>query len=304
MKVFVLIPVHNRVEMTMQCLRNLLGQTISSEIEIVVIDDGSTDGTENRVLDTQKSLSILSNRDITLIKGTGNWWWTKCIEVALDYVRPLLNLSDSVLLLNDDVQLKPDYLEQLITGRELVGKCIVMSQLVNVDNDEDFVVSPVSVVTTNLSIAAVNQTKYVNTRLVKSDVAPGRGTLYPASPLMEGHTVNSKKLPHYVADYEFSARISRLGYPIVCALDAKVFTKLDWGNSRYDGNIIGRFFSKKSADNIVAHWTFWRTWSPELSRFSLFVKILRYKVVPSVINVLRKTQGTKVRSKTVQESDT
>ena len=54
--------------------------------------------------------------------------------------------------------------------------------------------------------------------------------------------MNSKKLPHYVADYEFSARIRSLSYPIVCALDAKVFTKLDWGNSRKDGNNAGRVF--------------------------------------------------------------
>ncbi len=287
MKIFVLIPVHNRVEMTIQCLNNLLAQTITSEIEIIIIDDGSTDETEKWVLDTQKSLRNLRNREITLIKGTGDWWWTKSIEVGLDYARPLLNCSDSVLLLNDDVQLKPDYIEQLITARELVGKCIVMSQLVNIENDKDFVVSPVSVVSENLSISAANQTANNDVRLVNSDVAPGRGTLYPATPLMEGHTVNTKKLPHYVADYEFSARISRLGYPIVCALDASVFTTLDWGNARYNGNIIRRLFAKESPDKFGAHWTFWRTWSPELSRFSLFMKMLRYKVVPSVINVLR-----------------
>jgi N-acetylglucosaminyl-diphospho-decaprenol L-rhamnosyltransferase len=285
MKVFVLIPVHNRAEMTIRCLHNLLDQTIKNEIEIIIIDDGSTDGTGQRVLDIQKSLLHLTNREITLIKGTGDWWWTKCIEVALDYVKPLLKISDSVLLLNDDVQLKADYLAHLLTAQELVGKCVVMSQLVNIENDKDLVISPVSVSSKNLSISAVNQLEFIDSRLVKSDVAPGRGTLYPAAPIIEGHNVNTKKLPHYIADYEFSARISRLGYPIVCALDALVFTQIDWGNTKNNGNIIRRLFAKESSDNILAHWTFWRTWSPELSQFFLFTRMLRYKVVPSVINI-------------------
>jgi GT2 family glycosyltransferase len=197
----------------------------------------------------------------------------------------MLNISDSVLLLNDDVRLKPDYLNQLIKAQKIVGKCVVMSQLVNIENDKDLVISPVSVSSKNLSISAVNQVEFVDSRLVKSDVAPGRGTLYPAAPIIEGHSVNTKNLPHYIADYEFSARISRLGYPIVCALDALVFTEIDWGNTKNNGNIIRRLFAKESSDNIVAYWTFWRTWSPELSRFSLFTRMLRYKIVPSVINI-------------------
>jgi GT2 family glycosyltransferase len=284
-KIYVLIPVHNRGEMTQQCVIDLLSQEFDDELEIIVIDDGSTDETEQRVLDVQNSFKNLRNREITLIRGTGDWWWTKCVEVALEYVRPLLNVSDSVLLLNDDVRLEPDYLEELLKARKIEPECIVMSQLVNAENISDQIVSPVSVNSKNLQISAMEKLDFVDLRFVRSDVAPGRGTLYPASPLMEGHTVNTKKLPHYIADYEFSARISRLGYPILCALDASVFTEIDWGNARDNGNIMRRLFAKESSDNFGAHWAFWRTWSPDLSSGSLLLKMFRYKVVPSILKI-------------------
>ncbi len=291
-RIYVLIPVHNRVEKTILCLQDLLAQTVASEIEIIVIDDGSTDGTEQRLLDVQKSLKNIRNREITLIRGTGDWWWTKCVEVALEYVRPLLNVSDSVLLLNDDVRLEPDYLKELLKAKKTVGECIVMSQLVSAEAKSKNIVSPVSVSPQNLKISAMSKFDFVDSRLVRSDVAPGRGTLYPAAPLLAGHTVNAKKLPHYIADYEFSARINQLGYPIVCALDASVFTEVDWGNARDNGNIFRRLFAKESPDNIVALWTFWRTWSPELSRSSLLLKMVRYTVAPLIlkINRLEKTK--------------
>jgi len=287
MKIFVLIPVHNRVEVTRQCVLDLVAQDFSGEIDIIVIDDGSVDGTFEQLKVLSTGMEQLLNRRLEVINGTGDWWWTKCIEVALEYVRPSLNSSDSVLLLNDDVRLDSDYLSELVKAREIVDECIVMSQLVNAMDKGDHIISPVSVKAKNLQISPMENLDYIETRFVRSDVAPGRGTLYPAAPLMEGHTVNSEKLPHYVADYEFSARVSRLGYPILCALDASVFTEINWGNARDNGNIFGRLFAKGSSENIVAHWTFWRTWSPELSRSTLLLKMVRYKVIPSVFKINR-----------------
>ena len=133
MRIYVLIPVHNRVEMTRKCVLDLIYQDFDGELEIIVIDDGSTDGTMEQLIVLSSAIEELQNRQIQILSGDGNWWWTKCIEVALDYVRPMLNTSDSVLLLNDDVQLGSDYVNQLIKAREIVGECIVMSQLVNAE---------------------------------------------------------------------------------------------------------------------------------------------------------------------------
>ena len=286
-RIYVLIPVHNRVEKTQQCVLDLIAQDFDGEIEIIVIDDGSTDGTFEQLKILITEVEKRPNRKIQVIRGDGDWWWTKCIEVALNRVKPALTVSDSVLLLNDDVRLEPDYLKELLKAREIEPECIVMSQLVNAGNISDQIVSPVSVSSKNLQITAMEKIDFVDLRFVRSDVAPGRGTLYPAAPLIEGHTVNTRKLPHYIADYEFSARISRLGYPILCALDASVFTEIDWGNARHNGNLIRRLFTKESSDNFGAHWAFWRTWSPELSRGSLLLKMFRYKVFPLILKINR-----------------
>lgn len=285
MKIYVLIPVHNRVELTQKCVLDLVAQDFDGDIEIVVIDDGSTDGTSEQLKILSDETGHALDRQIVIINGDGDWWWTKCIEKALLLVRPKLKSEDSVLLLNDDVRLEPNYLDQLVKARDCIGMGIVMSQLVNVHNKNDRLVSPVSVSSKKLEISAVNHLEFVDSRLARSDVAPGRGTLYPAVPLIEGHTVKTKQMPQYIADYEFSARISQLGYPIVCALDAFVFTELVWGNTKGNGNIVRRLFAKESPDNLRAHWTFWRSWSPKLSWYSLLLKILRYKVLPCIFNI-------------------
>jgi GT2 family glycosyltransferase len=287
MTIFVLIPVHNRVEMTRQCVLDLIAQDFEGGLEIIVIDDGSTDGTFEQLKVLATDIKKISNRRIQVIVGSGDWWWTKCIETALSYVRPMLDISDSVLLLNDDVRLGKTYVSELLRVKSLCGECIVMSQLVNIENVDEYIPSPVIVSQNNLQISSVTNLEYLKKDWVQSDVAPGRGALYPAMPIMEGHTVGTRQLPHYVADYEFSVRMSRLGYPIVCASSAHVVTSVDWGNSKAGGNIFWSLTAKESPKNIRAHWAFWRTWSPELSRGSLLLKMFRYKVIPSILKINR-----------------
>ncbi len=47
-KVFCVIPVHNRLELTKQCLKYLEDQDYPA-LHIVIVDDGSTDGTREHL---------------------------------------------------------------------------------------------------------------------------------------------------------------------------------------------------------------------------------------------------------------
>ena len=282
MKIFVLIPVHNRLELTTKCIEDLLQQDFDGELETVIIDDGSTDGT-SEYLTALLTGPNYNRRKLSVIRGTGDWWWTKCIQEGLFYVRHQLRDEDFVLFLNDDVRLKPNYVTELVTISNHFKKSIVMSQLVSEDDPSNHVVSPIKIDAKRLQVTQADSVKKLSSAAAHSDAAPGRGTLYPARPIIDGHSVDAKHLPHYIADYEFSVRIRNLGYSIVCALDAHVLTTTDWGNSRHRGGVRWKLLAKESPEKIGAIWAFWRTSAPEVNSLHLAVRLLRYRLLPALV---------------------
>ncbi|WP_223209857.1 glycosyltransferase [Picosynechococcus sp. NKBG042902] len=63
---YILLPVHNRYSITQHFIRHLQRQTFQ-DYHLVLLDDGSTDGTATMV--------EASIPNLTIIQGTGDWWW-------------------------------------------------------------------------------------------------------------------------------------------------------------------------------------------------------------------------------------
>lgn len=280
MKIFVLIPVHNRKDFTVQCVKDLIAQDIKIEIEIVIIDDGSMDGTKEILGELKKSCKS-GLRCVEVLQGNGKWWWSRCIEEAIQYVKPRLRIEDWILFLNDDVRLDPNYCSTLISVTQKYENCIVMSQLINIV-DSSIIDSLILVLSKTLEIRSLPVNHSTLSSVSKSDVAPGRGTLYPASLFLHGLNVDSRRLPHYLSDYEFSVRAKRTGLDILCSHDSRVFTDTEWGNSGRKIGPIRRHTANESPQNLRANWTFWRTWEPHQSKMILLVKIIRYRLIPTL----------------------
>lgn len=98
--IFIVIPVYNRKALTRGCLYSLQQQT-DNEFRIIVVDDGSTDGTDKMIQNEFPN--------ITLLKGDGNLWWTGAVNKAVQHVLSECQLEDYILLLNDDLVVPPDY---------------------------------------------------------------------------------------------------------------------------------------------------------------------------------------------------
>ncbi|MFH7245466.1 MAG: glycosyltransferase family 2 protein [Spirulina sp.] len=75
--VYILIPVHNRKAVTLTCLETLQRHGDLDRYQVVVIDDGSTDGTTEAI---QARFP-----QVTLLKGDGNLWWTGAIVKGMTY---------------------------------------------------------------------------------------------------------------------------------------------------------------------------------------------------------------------------
>src|SRR3989339_1274263 len=98
--IFIVIPVHNRKDTTLECLQYLHRQTYR-EYKIIIVDDGSTDGTATAIQDTYP--------DTTILTGNGQLWWTGAMHKGIQDVLTMAAETDYVLSLNDDVIVEPNY---------------------------------------------------------------------------------------------------------------------------------------------------------------------------------------------------
>lgn len=108
MNIAILLTCHNRVEKTLAFLRSLvcLEHPDECQIDVYLNDDGSTDGTEERVASEFPKVHV--------IKGSGNDFWCGGMRRAWNAAVESGNDYDFFLWANDDVELYPDALTELL----------------------------------------------------------------------------------------------------------------------------------------------------------------------------------------------
>jgi GT2 family glycosyltransferase len=89
-QVAIVIPVHNSGERLWGSLAVLQSMSLS-EASVVVVDDGSTDGTWER---------LSARDDVTAIRADGTLWWSGAVDLAAR--RAVADGSDVLVLWNDD----------------------------------------------------------------------------------------------------------------------------------------------------------------------------------------------------------
>ncbi len=105
----VLIASHNRREATLSCLRSLAAQVVTdAEVNVYLVDDGSTDGTAEAVQREFPATRVLP--------GRGDLFWAGAMHLAERHA--LLDAPDFLLWLNDDVTLEADALARLLATHD------------------------------------------------------------------------------------------------------------------------------------------------------------------------------------------
>ena len=106
----VIIPVHNRLKLTIKCINSLKEQYNFSNLKIIVVDDASTDNTFQYLKENFKNIIIL--------KGSGSLFWGGAVNYGIEYVLKNSETNDWILLVNNDVELSVDTIEKLIEVSE------------------------------------------------------------------------------------------------------------------------------------------------------------------------------------------
>ncbi len=240
---YVLLPVYNRKEITHSFIRCLQAQTHSG-YHLVLIDDGSTDGTAEMAREAIPSLTVLH--------GKGDWWWAGGLQKGIDWLKER-EVDDSaiVLFINNDVTFGPDFLALASSVMKDRTGLLLLSMF---SCDEGNVVSESGVVADlkHLIFRVADTGEEVNclsTRglFIRFGDIKIIGDFYP------------RALPHYLSDYEYTTRAARKG--MHCETSDQVFLCPNTDTTGYHDfkepgflAFLGKYFSIKSTANPI-YWS-------------------------------------------------
>lgn len=279
--VYAVIPVYNRLALTLGCLDQLKRQTYSA-ITPIVVDGGSTDDTVATIR--------RDHPDVVLLSGSEPLFWTGATRVGIDWVLERAEDDAFVLLLNNDTTFDPDYVDQLVEvalrERAAVGG-------VNVDSRD--MTTPVNA---GVKIDWVDygfplRLEIPNDDIFNDDVdvLNGRGVLVPLAMIKVAGNVDDKAFPHYIADYEFFCRLRAHGFRIGIHQKAMIGAMVaesgldptsqdrsiaDWSRSLFD---------RRSRNNVIDHWRFIGRHAPRHDRFRLRLMQIE-RCLGQLLNVL------------------
>jgi len=101
--VYIIILNWNQKDLTLECLRSL-EKVIYTNYKIILVDNGSVDGSVQQIQTEYPNLCILKNKDNLGFSGGNNVG----IQYALD------NKCDYIYLLNNDTEVEPSFLDEVV----------------------------------------------------------------------------------------------------------------------------------------------------------------------------------------------
>ena len=236
-KIYILVPVHNRIETTRKFVALLKNQTIRN-LRLVLIDDGSTDGTSEMVT------TLLP--ESTILKGDGNLWWGGSLQKGYEWLIEE-NLPDPtpILIINDDTTFGPDFLANALKVLTSSPKKLLLARARN--EKGELIENGVMIHWGRLRFEALKDDREMN-------CASTRGLFLRLGDLRRIGGFHPILLPHYLSDYEFSIRAIRKGFSIGTdpSVELTMDETLSGIRSTGKGSIwsrIHRLFSKRSALN-------------------------------------------------------
>lgn len=252
MRLFVVIPVHNRAEDTRRCLDALRRQTVVGDIVPVVVDGGSTDGTPDMV--------AAGYPEAVCLRGADDLWWTGATNRGVEWALRQGTDADAVVTLNNDTSFADDYVERLRDAARRRPGAIVASLVVD-ERDGRVVEGGVRIDwrTARFERLARGQPAagLAAAGLVPVDAVSGCGTLVPLAVYRRVGLYDERRLPHYAADYEFSVRAGRAGVPVCVDYAVTVATRLDTtgvhakvGRGVRPADVVASLWSRRSANGI------------------------------------------------------
>jgi GT2 family glycosyltransferase len=205
-EIHILLPVHNRREITRRFIQCLKQQTYRN-YHLILIDDGSTDGTDEMVRTEIKTATIL--------KGHGNWWWAGSLQQGYLWLKTHTSRDNIVLIINDDTEFGPDFIEKGVTLLKVKEQTLLLAQCFNRSTNA-LIDSGVHVDWRKFTFELAASPEQIN-------CLSTRGLFLRVSDFFRIGGFYPRLLPHYLSDYEFTIRARRKGLRLCTDLGLKLW---------------------------------------------------------------------------------
>jgi len=217
--------------------------------EIVVVDDGSTDGTSEAVSQ--------SYPDVTILKGDGNLWWAGGLNKGFEYA--LENDFDFVYTMNDDIEFFPNTVQVLYDTlkerSDAVCSSIFFSDRGEKNNKdgkdkkkdnrkdkgiqdgkeekEDKTKKHIVYVgfqshgffkKMRSPISGPWLDSYAG-KILEADTLSTKSALIPVEVITKVGLIDSKRFPHNYSDWDYFRCVKRMGFALLVNMDSQIFSR-------------------------------------------------------------------------------
>jgi GT2 family glycosyltransferase len=262
MDISIILPVYNNIEHTKTSLKDLhekTGEAKDAIFHIIVVDDGSTDGTSSWI--------SANFPNVIIVAGDGNLWWSGAVNAGVRYATENLN-TDYFLLWNNDITSGRDYFINLcsILGRNL-SRTITGSKIYVAEND--------SLIWSmggyfNPRTGDYNMYGYYKNdspeydKPKEADWLTGMGTVIPAEAIKEIGWWDNIRFPQYHGDSDYTFRARLKGYKIIVYPELRIYNKVKSSGIQHNGKfrmLVKLLTDIRSKSNVSRNFMFYRLYS-------------------------------------------
>lgn len=210
-RIAVVVPVYNRRDLTVSFLQSFERVTYRN-FEIIIVDDGSTDGTAETI--------AREFPRVRLLRESGDLWWAKATNIG---VRDALSRgAEFILTINDDVSVDPHLLDALVQTAQAHPKTLVGSFVYEFKNPQKL-------------WFAGGKVHWLRGNLVHRSTPrdgtlawlTGMGTLIPAATFQDIGFYDEEHFPQYTADADFSLRAKKHGWSLALAPATAIWNRTE-----------------------------------------------------------------------------
>lgn len=273
MTIHVMVPVFNRLKLTQVLVNCLRRQALNHPLRILVVNDGSTDGTADW---------LAAQSDIDVLPGDGSLFWGGAVNLAVRHLQASAAPEDWLLLMNNDTTVTDDFVQRLLDAALTHAPAAVGSVIRDEAEQARLLSIGANVDAWRLLTRDIIDTdkSKATAAIVEVDALSGRGVLFPMAGLSAAGGMRPRVLPHYLADYELSVRVRKSGWRLLVLTGAAVYSNDDYGSTRRALSWRDKLFSVRSPLYLPALLVFWWEASTWLQRLTLPLRLPLFILFP------------------------
>lgn len=275
LKIALVFAIYNKLDYTIKGLSDIYycfdaKGTDKLPIDIVITDDGSTDGSYEWIRKNYPNIHLL--------KGDGNLWWSGGINKTVHFVLKDLN-DDYILLWNNDVKPGKTYFNNLF-------------QILKNSDSNTIICSKTYVLGTNdiilgmggkfdprtgkyqLNACGQKDSEHYNKSLLV-DWFPGMGTTIHKNVFNTIGLFDDKVFPQYHGDSDFGLRAKKAGFDIIIIPELKIWndrSNTGFSNDDSFGTFIKSLFTLRSNFNICREIKFYNRHATSILAYTALIR--------------------------------